>query len=898
MPKLQIETREQEKPILLIVGEKNPLIPKLIREYSKDFTVALISETIPATEGIEIYHIAPNTAGLIKNLEEKIEYAVIFLERDKQRHFLESVVQKLVADTTKTAVILASQNQDDFYDIVLSCKKLPYFYFFFTNDVYSEDSNFNRESEAAAFIDNAISEKMITLSGDGLHPLFSIYYKDAVSGISQIIFGPKKQHKFYYLFYSHPQTYVSAAHIIERVLPAVEIKYRKGNPASPYGGQGGQTTHFGRDILEYEREIQTKLIVTPIYLDGYYKGFEKSVEYFISRGPIAKKNGSRIAQVPKKVIRSQRRKIKFFSAALIIAFIFYLGVNMASGVFSLLLFKNSISNLKSGNYQAARTEISQSKIFFDFVDPLAQLIARTITAIGFANIEKDYKIYSTALTLTNIAAEDFEAVEQLPKGLPRDVIDQKIADAFYLYFRGQLLMHETKNDAASAILIPDLSKTLAITQLAPQILGYDRKKTYLLLFQNNGELRPTGGFIGSVGELTLNSGKIEKLNIQDVYEYDGKLQAHIEPHYIIRRYIQPHLYLRDSNFDPDFQESASRSALLYNLETGNKVDGVIAINFEAVKRIIQEIGPIQLVGYDQILDETNTFGFLQKTIDDNFFPGSSQKKDVLQALFNQLILKLENRDSVIKVSRLIPKLMREKHIIFAFNEGAIQSIFSSLGFGGQYQDLRTKTSSDINDFLSVNEANIGINKANADVSRTTTYDANFEGTKITSKITHTINNQSSKGYRAYIRLLVPKASKISGIKIDGKQQTIVSAVTDYSIYERKTFKPPAGLEVDQTEQYDLQIFGFIINCDPGSEQTIEVEYENGAKIPREKIIDYSMFFIKQPGTLSSPLTININYGRDFAPKEVENAKLQEGAIVIEEKEFSTDKEFEVQLIRR
>jgi len=37
----------------------------------------------------------------------------------------------------------------------------------------------------------------------------------------------------------------------------------------------------------------------------------------------------------------------------------------------------------------------------------------------------------------------------------------------------------------------------AVAKSLPVILGADKTRTYLIMFQNNMELRPTGGFIGS-----------------------------------------------------------------------------------------------------------------------------------------------------------------------------------------------------------------------------------------------------------------------------------------------------------------------------------------------------------------------------------------------------------------
>jgi hypothetical protein len=259
-------------------------------------------------------------------------------------------------------------------------------------------------------------------------------------------------------------------------------------------------------------------------------------------------------------------------------------------------------------------------------------------------------------------------------------------------------------------------------------------------------------------------------------------------------------------------------------------------------------------------------------------------------------LKLEDRNSAIKIAKLIPRLADEKQILFAFSENSIQSIFNAIGFGGEYRDLR-KSGGSVNDFLAINEANIGINKANIQVKRSTDYEPALAGQKISSHIIHKINNGSDKEYKSYVRFFVPKGSNLTSITIDGIKQKLVPAVTDYKVYEKKNFKPPDGLEVDTSVENDLQVFGFIVTVLPKSNQVIEVEYANGISLPTDSTVNYSLLLIKQPGTLTFPFTLKLNYGKGFTPKVVENAELDEGNIVIND-DVSTDREFKIELTRR
>jgi hypothetical protein len=559
-----------------------------------------------------------------------------------------------------------------------------------------------------------------------------------------------------------------------------------------------------------------------------------------------------------------------------------------------------VDAFKNNDHKNLSFHVGNAKTSLDVIRPGMDLIARSAAALGIETIAEGFNTASNSINIFTVAANDFDQIQKLKTGIDRESLDQLIADSIYLYFSAQRITSNSQANPLNMILGDDLSKLISIGQVVPQILGYDSERNYLLLFQNNGELRPTGGFIGSIGEVKIKGGKIEEFKINDVYDYDGKLKAHVEPHYIVRRYIQPHLYLRDSNFDPDFQNSASAAALLYNLETGKKPDGIIAVNFEVVRRIIQEIGPIKLAQYNKTIDKDNAFDFLQSTIDDNFFPGSTQKRDVLQSLFNQLTLKIENdEESLIKIARLIPKLMNEKHILFAFNGKSIQGIFSANRYGGEMTDLRTRDDNQMNDFLSVNEANIGINKANSLTNQETRYSISLKTEGIKSKISHIIHNRAggAKDYKTYLRVIVPLGSKLESISIDGAVQKIIPSITDPRVYEDNRFVPPEGLEVDESVAYGKQIFGFIINVPKQTDRLIEISYDNSVNPVSSPIVKYSLLLIKQPGTLSYPFTLKLEYDERFAPKEVKNATLEENSISIS-RDINQDETFDVQLIKR
>ncbi|MDQ7022157.1 MAG: DUF4012 domain-containing protein [Candidatus Gracilibacteria bacterium] len=59
------------------------------------------------------------------------------------------------------------------------------------------------------------------------------------------------------------------------------------------------------------------------------------------------------------------------------------------------------------------------------------------------------------------------------------------------------------------------------------ILGHNKRKKYLIVFQNNDEIRAQGGFMGSMGILEIFRGEIKKFEKRDIYDYEFKLKKNI-----------------------------------------------------------------------------------------------------------------------------------------------------------------------------------------------------------------------------------------------------------------------------------------------------------------------------------------------------------------------------------
>ena len=148
---------------------------------------------------------------------------------------------------------------------------------------------------------------------------------------------------------------------------------------------------------------------------------------------------------------------------------------------------------------------------------------------------------------------------------------------------------------------PLLAQYRSLDGVLPQILGWGGQKRYLVLAEDPAELRPTGGYEGTVGTVTFQNGQLTDHQFQDVYTLDLKpgIPFQQPPDALVNHLIgNASWQLADANWSPDFPTSAQEALRLYSLESGDTaVDGVIALTTYAVDRILEVTGPVEVADY-------------------------------------------------------------------------------------------------------------------------------------------------------------------------------------------------------------------------------------------------------------------------------------------------------------
>ena len=256
-----------------------------------------------------------------------------------------------------------------------------------------------------------------------------------------------------------------------------------------------------------------------------------------------------------------------------------------------------------------------------------------------------------------------------------------------------------------------VSSLLAFREAMLRLFG-GRDKTYLLIFQNNSEARPTGGFPGTYGLLSFRNGAARIDRIESIYVLDGQLKRQIIPPFPMRRQLTQSFGIRDSNWFADFPESSRKMLGFLEEEASVAADGVIAFTPDVFERLLTVTGPIAMPEYGEILTAENFRAVTQERTSVLYDRALNQPKKFLADFTPRLLEKLaalpEAQDAQL-LDALIQSVA-EKHILMFSLDNDIQNFISQSGAGGEMR--RTD-----GDYLAVIHANLGGGKTDAGITQ-------------------------------------------------------------------------------------------------------------------------------------------------------------------------------------
>lgn len=394
---------------------------------------------------------------------------------------------------------------------------------------------------------------------------------------------------------------------------------------------------------------------------------------------------------------------------------------------------------------------------------------------------------------------------------------------------------------------PDLKQALVIL---PKVLGVDvSEKRYMIIMQNNAEIRPTGGFWTNYATFRIKNAMLNSdFTSKDMYSIDYVLDV-IDPYTDfsigmpapIRRYLMlERWYARDANFSPDFPTSINdfmtrsyNKAMQISPAEVKPVDGVFAIDTVVVSELLEVTGPATVNGVNY--DKDNVVLELEK-IASLALREQSNRKKVLGDLMERMLVNVFESDKNLW-PKLIDKgvdLLNRKHILVYMKDAETQALLEKYNFAGRLVDTPDS------DYLAVISANLAGDKTNLFVRREITSNITNVAGKWNREVKVKYTYGPAEGeyalfattYKDYLRVYVPKGSVLLSVEGSDNDDTgSADELTKTALHGYITLAPGATKEI---------VFKY----------TLPDGVVKGA--------DYKLYIQKQAGQLKEKYNIGVN----------------------------------------
>lgn len=407
-------------------------------------------------------------------------------------------------------------------------------------------------------------------------------------------------------------------------------------------------------------------------------------------------------------------------------------------------------------------------------------------------------------------------------------------------------------------------------------LGMKRPRFYLLLFLNNTELRPGGGFIGSYAVVKVDKGKPEILKIEGTEILDNNAKGvGLTPPAPLAKYLKIKTWqFRDSNWSPDFPTDAEQALAMYRAEGGymaDSISAVIGITPTLFEELLKITGPVAAGGiefnssnFTETLEYEVEYGYEDRGL------SFSERKKMLTDLAKAMIPKLLSA-SITHWSdfmNLLPSMVSKKQLIIYSTDPLEEAFLLAQGAGGEMKQAT-------GDYLMWVDANLGALKTDVVIKRNLNYGLTSSPSGTVAVASMTFQNLGTTSWRTtkyldYARVYVPKGSKL--IKVNGSQEMIAEG-----------------------DEGGNHWFGAFISVGPGKTGTLTFTYQLPSGVDRSLADNrYSLYVQKQAGTISSGLTLNLKFAKKLVKASVPEASDQFGDNVYFLKtDLGTDREFKL-----
>jgi hypothetical protein len=416
---------------------------------------------------------------------------------------------------------------------------------------------------------------------------------------------------------------------------------------------------------------------------------------------------------------------------------------------------------------------------------------------------------------------------------------------------------------------PDVERARVVVERLSALLQSPGEHHLLILFGNSAELRPGGGFLGSLADLTFGSSTIGDVVVRDINEVDRGLAANIVPPKPMQG-IVTRWRAADANWFFDYPESASKTLELMSRSsfyTSSTLDGAILISPKVIQDLLAATGPILLDDGKTTVAVDTVIPMIQREVQEGQANGVENPKEILSKLLQPMEDKLKSLDAAAtdKLMGLAQDWLRNKDMAVFMKDPELMKVFSYYRADGGAYAIPQSFSGDY--FAAVN-ANLGGGKSDAFITDTIDFESDLRADGVIENRVTVVKESSAKGsdewwYRVtnqdYLQVFTPIGVTLTAA--GGGKARVIAPRANYSrgfetdpdvVAMESTLKPAPGFpSVSQFRQSGKNVFATWLTTPAGSSATVRFQYRRVLKAPFHDGEGYTFVFERQSGARQS-----------------------------------------------
>ena len=391
-----------------------------------------------------------------------------------------------------------------------------------------------------------------------------------------------------------------------------------------------------------------------------------------------------------------------------------------------------------------------------------------------------------------------------------------------------------------------LGSATDVAELVPSLLAKGQR--YLLIIQNPGEVRGTGGFMGFFGTLESDGTGLQLTKLFPTGD-TPKVKAVNAPADFKARYarFQSLIDIRQANFTPDLPTAAGVITQMASELGWGKFDGIFLVDTVWMQYMLEATGPITAPGWDGAITTDNVVDVLGTQL-----PAlPSERSNAIQASIGQAVWSaIQNGDlSPSTFATALSRSVKERHMQLWFADPAQEALADGLGATGR-EELGKNP-------ISVVWQGLAASKVAIFTERTTDVDVTLDaqGTATVTTTLHVTNSAPT----------TPPASPVDLLG-NGDDFPVGTFAGYASVYLPKeiagtpTFEASAPTVTGVEHEFGHPVAIGFLRVPAGGEMTWSVTYTvpNAITNVGADTVEYRMDFLPQPTFTPGPLNVTIH----------------------------------------